>query len=133
MKRLYRSTENRILGGVASGIGDYFNIDVTLVRLLFILTIFFGGSGLLAYLIAWVIIPEQTVVDSSTDAEPETPHQIGPQQSNTISPRGYTWVGIILIGLGVYLIIHQFLPQFVWSILLIGFGVAVLLMPRKKG
>jgi phage shock protein PspC (stress-responsive transcriptional regulator) len=120
------------LGGVAGGIGDYLNIDVTLVRLLFVLTFFFGGSGLLIYLIAWVIVPEQPLAEHSTFEESATPPTVNVRPSNPISPRSYSWLGLILIGLGVYLIIQQFLPRFAWSILLIGFGLAVLLLPRKR-
>ena len=57
-KRLYRSSRERILGGVAGGIGDYFDIDPTLVRLAWILLAFAGGVGILGYLVAWIIIPE---------------------------------------------------------------------------
>lgn len=59
IKRLYRSRENRVLGGVCGGIGEYFNIDPTLIRLLWILFVFLGGSGILAYIIAWIIIPKE--------------------------------------------------------------------------
>lgn len=57
-KRLYRSSRERILGGVAGGIGDYFDIDPTLVRLAWILLAFAGGVGILGYVVAWIIIPE---------------------------------------------------------------------------
>lgn len=59
VKRLYRSDKNRMIAGVCAGIGEYFNIDPTLVRLLWAVAIFFGGVGVLAYLIAWIIIPEK--------------------------------------------------------------------------
>lgn len=60
-KRLYRSRENRMLCGVCGGIAEYFNIDPTLIRLLFVL---FGlsGSGILGYIIAAIIIPDSPVV-----------------------------------------------------------------------
>ena len=60
-KRLYRSRESRMLCGVCGGIAEYFNIDPTLIRLLFVL---FGlsGSGILAYIIAAIIIPDSPVV-----------------------------------------------------------------------
>lgn len=60
-KRLYRSRESRMLYGVCGGIAEYFNIDPTLIRLLFVL---FGlsGSGILAYIIAAIIIPDSPVV-----------------------------------------------------------------------
>jgi phage shock protein C len=56
-KRLYRSGKERILGGVCGGIGEYFDIDPTIVRLLWVLFILGFGTGLLAYIIAWIIIP----------------------------------------------------------------------------
>lgn len=56
MKRVYRSGKDRILGGVCGGLGEYFDIDPTIVRLLWII---FGltGAGVLVYFIAWFIIP----------------------------------------------------------------------------
>ena len=59
-KKLYRNTENKMLAGVCSGIADYFDIDPTLVRLGWVVFSLLGGSGLLAYIIAAIIIPERT-------------------------------------------------------------------------
>ncbi len=59
IKKLYRSKKDKIIGGVCGGIGEYFKVDSTLIRLLWIFAAFLGGAGLLAYLIAWIIIPEE--------------------------------------------------------------------------
>ncbi|MFH1257626.1 MAG: PspC domain-containing protein [Candidatus Micrarchaeota archaeon] len=59
MRRLYRSTHDRILGGVCGGFGDYFNVDPNLVRLLFVLLCFAGGAGIILYLVAWLLLPEE--------------------------------------------------------------------------
>ncbi|HEX3048411.1 MAG TPA: PspC domain-containing protein [Bacillota bacterium] len=59
-KRLYRSVHNRKIGGVAGGLAEYFDIDPTLVRLLWVIAFFVFGTGFLAYLIAWIVIPEGT-------------------------------------------------------------------------
>ena len=59
-KRLYRSTSNRMLAGVCGGIAEYFGIDATLVRLGWVLFCALGGSGVLAYIIAAIIVPEDT-------------------------------------------------------------------------
>jgi len=59
MKRLYRSKNNKIIAGVCSGIAEYFNIDPTIVKLLWLLLALSGGAGVIAYIIAWVIIPEE--------------------------------------------------------------------------
>ncbi len=59
IRRLYRSRRDRILGGVCAGMGDYFGIDPVLVRLLFVLLTFAGGAGIVLYLVAWLITPEE--------------------------------------------------------------------------
>lgn len=56
-KKLYRSEEGKMIAGVCAGIGEYFNIDPTVVRLGFVIFGCMGGSGILAYLLASVIIP----------------------------------------------------------------------------
>jgi phage shock protein C len=61
-KRLYRSETNKMIGGVAGGLGDYFNIDPVLLRLLFVLVVLLGGSGILAYLILWIVVPRKELV-----------------------------------------------------------------------
>ncbi len=59
-KKLYRSKKNRIIAGVCGGIGEYFNVDPTLIRLLWLLiSVMSAGSGIIAYVIAWIIIPEE--------------------------------------------------------------------------
>ena len=57
-KRLVKSQSKRMICGVCAGVGEYFGIDPTVIRLLWILLTFCGGSGLLAYIIASVVIPE---------------------------------------------------------------------------
>jgi phage shock protein C len=57
-KRLYRSKE-KMVAGVCSGLADYFNIDPTIMRILFVVIAFAGGASLLAYLIMWIIVPEE--------------------------------------------------------------------------
>lgn len=60
-KKLVRTVDNRMMCGVCGGIGKYFNVDPTLVRLIWVLASFIGvGSGLLVYIIAAIIIPEES-------------------------------------------------------------------------
>lgn len=58
-KRLYRSNSERMLGGVCGGLGKYFSVDPTLIRLAWVVFSLCGGAGVLAYLIAWIIIPSE--------------------------------------------------------------------------
>jgi len=58
VKRLYRSGKNRILGGVCGGIGEYLDTDPTVIRLIWIIfTLISFGLGIIAYILAWIIIP----------------------------------------------------------------------------
>lgn len=59
MKKLYRARHDKLLGGVAAGIAKYFEVDVVLVRLIWVLVALSGGAGVLAYIIAWIIIPPE--------------------------------------------------------------------------
>lgn len=56
-KRLYRSNVSKMIGGVCGGIGEYFNIDPTIVRLIWVFAVLWGGFGILAYIVAWIVIP----------------------------------------------------------------------------
>jgi phage shock protein C len=59
-KTLVRTRDGRILAGVCSGLGEYFGIDANLIRVIVaVLTVFTGGFGALAYLAAWVVLPEE--------------------------------------------------------------------------
>ena len=58
-KTLYRDTDNRMLGGVASGLAEYMNWDVTLVRLTFVFCLFAVQGSVLAYILAWIIVPSK--------------------------------------------------------------------------
>jgi phage shock protein PspC (stress-responsive transcriptional regulator) len=64
MKRLYRSRDYRIIAGVCGGIGEYFGIDPVLIRIITIMLVIFGGGGLVAYLLAIIIIPLEPILES---------------------------------------------------------------------
>lgn len=58
-KKLYRSQDDRIVGGVCGGLSDYFGIDSNIIRILWVVLILLKGAGLLIYLIAWILIPNE--------------------------------------------------------------------------
>jgi len=57
IKRLYRSGKDKVIAGVCGGIGEYLNVDPVIIRLLWAVSVLFYGTGLLLYIIAWIIIP----------------------------------------------------------------------------
>lgn len=73
-KRLYRDTENRMLGGVCSGMSIYFNTDPTLIRIIFIVLVFLGvGISIVVYLILWVVVPKATTTAHRLEMRGEEP------------------------------------------------------------
>ncbi len=58
-KRLYRSKKERMIAGVCGGVAEYANADPTIIRLLWVVGSFFWGLGIIAYLAAWIIVPER--------------------------------------------------------------------------
>lgn len=70
-RKLMRSTADKKVGGVCAGLGNYFDVDVTLVRVLWLLAVFCAGTGLLLYLILWIVLPVEPLyvpVTSQTTA-----------------------------------------------------------------
>ncbi len=72
VKKLFRNPEDRVIAGVASGIGAYFGTEVTIIRLLFVITFFFGGAGLLIYLVMWIITPEAKSITDKMQMQGES-------------------------------------------------------------
>lgn len=70
-KQLYRSRENRMIGGVCGGLGEYFDIDPTLVRILFVFGAFLGFPGALAlvYLVMLVLVPQEALPISAAEVQ----------------------------------------------------------------
>jgi phage shock protein C len=63
-KTLERKRNGRMVAGVCAGFGDYFGVDVNIVRLAFVVASFFGFLGVLVYLVAWAVVPEEGEKDS---------------------------------------------------------------------
>jgi phage shock protein C len=57
-RKLYRSQSQRMLAGICGGLAEYFNIDATVMRVLFLILAVFGGSGLVLYLVMWIVVPD---------------------------------------------------------------------------
>ena len=67
-KRLYRSRDERIIGGICGGLGKYLTMDPTVVRLIFVLLALAGGPGLLIYLIMLIVVPEEPLAPPAPTA-----------------------------------------------------------------
>jgi phage shock protein C len=138
-KRLYRSNKDRKLGGVCGGIADYFDIDPVFVRILFVVAAFWGGSGILAYIICWIVIPEQPyavpTAGATEGSSPGTAASPSPAPEPS-SHKGTMAVGIILIAIGGLFLADNFLPHFhfmhFWPIILIALGIGLLMKSSNR-
>ncbi len=72
VKKLFRNPEDRVIAGVASGLAAYFGTEVTIIRLLFVITFFFGGAGFLIYIIMWIITPEAKSITDKMQMQGES-------------------------------------------------------------
>ena len=157
-KRLYRSVSNRVIGGVAAGLANYFNLDPILVRLLFVIFTLFGGGAVLIYIILWIITPDEPYYvnpnQNQPDMETEQNQQqyqkeYQPQAEKPKDPmyktdpkesrmRGNLIGGLVLITIGGIFLADQFIPRIdfgdLWPVVLIVIGIALLInaFGRKK-
>ena len=71
-----RSRNDKMIAGVCGGIARYFNVDTTIVRLLFVLAVFLGGASPLIYLVLWLVMPEEPAVTAAPQALPNHPRPV---------------------------------------------------------
>ena len=69
--RLYRSRDDRMIGGVAAGLGEFLGIDPTIIRLLFVVIAFAGGGGIIAYIVMMLVVPEKPLAGEVEVIEPK--------------------------------------------------------------
>lgn len=116
-RRLYRSTTDRVIGGVCGGLGEYFAVDPIWFRIGFVLLALGGGSGVLIYLLMWLIIPEQ-------------PEGYTPPENGRGSLSGTAVIGMVLIFVGTIALINTFAPslgQYFWPAVLVLGGLALVM------
>ena len=134
-RRLYRCRENRVIAGVASGVAEFFGLDPTLVRVLWFVSIFFGGVSLLLYIGLAIIVPLEPLAAGSAAAPAEgaVPHRHGPGGSG----RWVTFFGIALILLGGLALLNAALPsiataRYLWPLFIIGLGAVLVVGAMRR-
>ena len=69
-RKLYRSRTERMVAGVCGGLAEYFNVDTTVIRVLFLVITLFGGAGLVVYVVMWILVPDASKAPPTTSAPP---------------------------------------------------------------
>jgi len=139
-KRLYRSTKDRMISGVCGGIAEYLNIDPTLVRIGFVALSFLTFFTLIiGYFLCVILIPEEDGVNtnaSSRDSNGEPVEKKYRDDSPFNDHRNRQLLGVGLICIGAFIFLRRFVWWFdtnmLWSIAIIGVGLALVIMGTKK-
>ncbi|NLI92688.1 MAG: PspC domain-containing protein [Peptococcaceae bacterium] len=105
-KPLYRSNRNKVLAGVCSGIAEYFEMDPTIIRIIWVLSIF-AGVGIIAYIVCWLIMPESYETFSSSGDESTTK-----DSSHFDKEKSKHFLGIALIVIGCLFMFDKFFRWF---------------------
>jgi phage shock protein PspC (stress-responsive transcriptional regulator) len=131
VRRLRRRTSDRVIGGVAGGLGDYLNVDPLLIRIGFVGLMVFGGAGLVLYVIAWLLIPHEGTDESTVE-----------RLIRRIGMRSRNLVLVVLAVAATYVLFFGIMPRvsdsvgfyldpaLIWAFVVLVLGVLVL---RREG
>ena len=144
-KKLYRDESRKVIAGVCAGLADYFSIDVTIVRLLFVLTLIYHGGGTLVYIVLWIVMPKRMGVFNDPTVDYTVHNENAPFQSfktkrsfknnKDVAQIG----GTVLILLGVFFLLDQLniIPYWFdfekfWPVILVVIGLALIFKSKTK-
>ena len=140
-RQLYRSSHNRIIAGVAGGLGDYFSLDPLLIRIIFILLTFLAnGFGVLLYIVLWILLPEEgqqiqnprDTIHANMQTFREDFRKAKEDISQNATSHRHTWGGIILLIVGILFLTNNFgffygfSFHLFWPLILILLGIFLL-------
>lgn len=144
--KLRRNPINKVIGGVCSGLADYFNMDVTIMRLLFVIAFIFASFGFWFYIILWIVLPigqrtidngQQSTVDSQSQRteSQETDEVTGNGQSRQLKMKSII-TGTVVILIGLLFLVNNFIPITwvwkLWPLILVVIGVVMIVTSSKK-
>jgi phage shock protein C len=122
-KKLYRSRRNSMIAGICGGLGEYLGVDPTIMRLAAVLLIFADGIGLIAYIIAWIIVPRNPETEAEVVAAERS-------ELNRLLP------GLALIIVGLIFLLNNVIPWFhfghLWPLVLIVLGIVILAKAKRQ-
>ncbi|WP_031529380.1 PspC domain-containing protein [Dyadobacter crusticola] len=139
-KKLHRIPEQAVFGGVASGLAQYFQIDVVIIRVLFVVMLLlpippsFGWTGLI-YIILWAVLPTGPAINYTTSTDPNSAAQ--PLFDKKTSDQTVMILGGVLVAFGAVMLLDDFpiwyeLKRYFWPIAFIAIGAFLILRQRDK-
>lgn len=123
VRRVRRSRQDRVIGGVCGGLAQYLQVDPVLLRIAAVALALSGGAGVVAYIVAWILIPEATGPEPAPSERVENRHGLA------------VAAGAALVAVGGLLLLNQVVPWFnaaiVWPIMVVIVGALVLISARR--
>lgn len=152
-RKLYRSGSDKVIAGVCGGLGNFFDIDSTIVRIIFVLLTFGGGAGIIIYIILALIMPEQHNSDQDIKENiKNNAEQLASEiktKANDLKEKyqredGYRgdtrmWLGVLLLFFGLFFLVENFniFPWFnmgkLWPVILIVIGLLIVSRGTRHG
>ena len=133
-KKLYRSRTDSMIAGVCGGLAEYFDIDASLVRVGAVLFTLAWGSGLLAYVILWLVVTQKPLESSVMESEGEQKVTDEASEPDKLErDKGIMFVGIILTVLGALLLMNNYISfawlsfRRLWPLLIIFIGLMIIM------
>ena len=141
-RKLSRNTMNKVIGGVCSGLADFFGLDVALVRIAFVIAFLFASFGFWLYIILWIVLPDgQRTVDNGQQTSDwgQQTTDIGQQSESVTKPESKVksvLAGSFVILIGLLFLINNFIPinwvWKLWPLILVAIGVVMIITASKK-
>jgi len=143
-KKLYRDERQKVIGGVCAGLADYLNIDVSIIRVIFLASLVMKGVGFLPYIILWIVLPKKNHIfnDPTVDYKvpPDPMGYYNPTEPFPVKKKSNFSViaGAALIVMGSFFLLDElnFIPDIdfgkLWPVILIVMGLGFILSRSKK-
>jgi phage shock protein C len=137
-QKLWRKKDDKVIAGICSGLGQYFNSDPILFRFAFLALLFAGGSSIFIYIILWIVLPSEPFSIKSETIYTETIHSTDTENNikemQSMDSTSLVF-GLLLISGGVLLLLNNLVPylkmQKLWPVILIMIGLGLLFNKKK--
>ena len=143
-KKLQRIEQEKMIAGVCTGLAEYFDIDVTWIRIAFVIAVLAGASGILVYIVFWIAVPKRPYLPEYSQFNADYKVADRANNLNSAFPKkkkgnGRLIVGSFFIFLGTFFLLNEFdlIPRWIefqnlWPLILIFMGLFTLANARKK-
>lgn len=129
-RRLERNPMNKVIGGVCSGLAEFFGLDIALVRIAFVIAFLFASFGFWLYIILWIVLPERSQQPTTNSQQPIANSQQSESKVKSI------FAGAFVILIGLLFLVNNFIPinwmWKLWPLILVAIGVVMIVTTSKR-